>query len=95
MTQLIHGHGPEVLVGGVRFSVWAPRDGRHGELRGHYRDLLGVRRRHAKTIGSRWPSVATDGRAVTLRWPGLEVAVNLGKEPAGGLPAWGWCVKED
>ncbi len=70
------------------------RDGRHGELRAHYRNLLGVRRRHAKTIGSRWPSVATDGRAVTLRWPGLEVGVNLGKESAGGLPAWGWCVKE-
>ena len=70
------------------------RDGRHGELRTHYRNLLGVRGRHALTIGSRWRSVATDGRAVTLRWPGLEVAVNLGKEPARGLPAWGWCVKE-
>jgi maltooligosyltrehalose trehalohydrolase len=70
------------------------RDGRHGALREHYRHLLGVRRRHARTIGARWPEVTSEGRAVTWRWPGLEVAVNLGKESAGGLPGWGWRVKE-
>ncbi|MFL5302546.1 MAG: malto-oligosyltrehalose trehalohydrolase [Anaeromyxobacteraceae bacterium] len=70
------------------------RDGRHGALREHYRHLLGVRRRHTRTIGARWPDVTSEGRSVTWRWPGLEVAVNLGKDPAGGLPGWGWRVKE-
>jgi maltooligosyltrehalose trehalohydrolase len=70
------------------------RDGRHGALREHHRHLLAVRRRHALAIGTRWPDVTGEGRAVTLRWPGLEVAVNLGPQAAGGLPAWGWRIRE-
>jgi maltooligosyltrehalose trehalohydrolase len=70
------------------------RDGHHGALRQHYRELLRVRRRHASPIGARWPEVSVDGRSVALRRPGLEVAVNLGPAPAGGLPGWGWRVRE-
>jgi maltooligosyltrehalose trehalohydrolase len=71
------------------------RDGRHGELWRAWRDLLAVRRRHAETIGARWPEVTGDGRAFRLRWPdGLELRVNLGPEPAMGLAGWGQEVRE-
>ncbi len=70
------------------------RDGEHGELWRHYREMLRVRRRHAREMGSQWPDVAVEGRAVSLRWPSLEVAVNLGATAAAGLPGWGWRVRE-
>jgi maltooligosyltrehalose trehalohydrolase len=70
------------------------RDGRHGALWRHHRELLRVRRRHATEIGTRWPEVEVDGPTVRLRRPGLEVAVNLGPAAAGELPGWGWNVRE-
>ena len=70
------------------------RDGRHGALWRHHRELLRVRRRHAEALGRAWPEVQVEGRAVRLRRPGLEVAVNLGPAPAAGLPGWGWGVRE-
>ncbi len=70
------------------------RDGHHGELRRHYQAMLRLRRRHASRIGTRWPEVTADSTQVTLRRPGLEVAVNLGPAPAGGLPGWGWQIRE-
>jgi maltooligosyltrehalose trehalohydrolase len=70
------------------------RDGHHGELWRHYQAMLRVRRRHAAAIGARWPEVACEGRALTLRREGLEMAVNLSDTPAAGLPAWGWRVRE-
>ncbi len=70
------------------------RDGAHGALWRHYRDMLHLRRKHARTIGKVWPEVTVLGTSLAMKRPGLEVAVNLGKEPAGGLPAWGWRVKE-
>lgn len=70
------------------------RDGRHGALWRHYRELLHVRRRHAADLGRRWPEVAVDGSRLAMRRPGLEVAVNLGPAPAGDLPPWGWQVRE-
>ena len=71
------------------------RAGRHGALREVYRRLLEVRLRHAGEIGARWPEVERDGRAFTLRRPGLTVRANLGPRPAGGLPGWGWRVEEE
>jgi maltooligosyltrehalose trehalohydrolase len=65
------------------------RDGRHGALRDHYRRLLALRRRHLAAIAARWPDVARDGTAFTLRRPGLVVRANLGPAPAGGLGPWG------
>ena len=70
------------------------RDGAHGALWHHHRDLLALRRRHAAVIGRHWPVVVAAGRAVMLHRPGLAVAVNLGEESAGGLPPWGWRVQE-
>jgi maltooligosyltrehalose trehalohydrolase len=70
------------------------RDGDHGALRRHYRDLLRLRRRHAAGIGANWPEVKVDGTAIALVRPGLTVTVNLGPEPAGGLPGWGWAIRE-
>ncbi len=70
------------------------RDGRHGELWRHHQAMLGVRRRRAADLGRRWPEVAWQGRALTLRRSGLEVAVNLADSPAAGLPGWGWRVRE-
>ena len=70
------------------------RDGWHGELWKHHQAMLRLRRRHAQEIGARWPEVAVDGTSVTLRRPGLDVAVNLGPAAAGGLPGWGWRVSE-
>jgi maltooligosyltrehalose trehalohydrolase len=69
------------------------RDGDHGALRRHYRDMLAARRRHAEAIAASWPEVSVDGAAVSLRRPGLSVTVNLGPAPAGGLPGWGWAVR--
>ena len=70
------------------------RDGSHGALRDLYRDLLAVRARHATSIGSRWPEVRHEGRAFDLAWPGLRVRVNLGAQPAMGLPPWGFQVAD-
>jgi len=70
------------------------RDGRHGALWRHHRELLRVRHRHAGEMGRRWPEVSVDRTSVRMRRPGLEVAVNLGPEPAGGMPGWGWEVRE-
>ena len=78
----------------LRSMLTHRRDGHHGQLRRHYRDLLRLRRRHAAHIAERWPEVAVDGKAITLRRPGLVVAVNLGPEPGGGLPGWGWAIRE-
>jgi maltooligosyltrehalose trehalohydrolase len=70
------------------------RDGWHGALRAHHRQLLAVRRRHRGAIAAAWPSVDVDGRVVTLRRPGLLVRANLSPAPAAGLPPWGWKVEE-
>ena len=70
------------------------RDGYHGDLWRHHRDLLRLRRRHATAIAARWPEVDVDGTAIALRRPGLVVKANLGAEQAGGLPPWGWTVRE-
>ncbi|HTS82335.1 MAG TPA: malto-oligosyltrehalose trehalohydrolase [Myxococcaceae bacterium] len=63
-----------------------------GALREHVRHLLAVRRKFLDRIGSEWPRVVREGRAYRLERPGLGVAVNLGPEPAAGLPGWGWEV---
>jgi maltooligosyltrehalose trehalohydrolase len=70
------------------------RDGRHGALREHYRRLLGLRRKHRRTLAAGWPQVRRDGSAFALARPGLEVRANLGDEPAGGLGPWGWSLEE-
>jgi maltooligosyltrehalose trehalohydrolase len=70
------------------------RDGDHGELWRHHQSMLRVRRRHARSMGSLWPEVAVEGTAIRMRWPSLEVAVNLGPAPAAGLEGWGWRVRE-
>ncbi len=70
------------------------RDGRHGELRAHYRRLLAVRKRHRAAIAAGWPEVRREGTAFTLVRPGLVVRANLGARPAGGLEAWGLRVEE-
>ena len=70
------------------------RDGHHGTLWRHYRDMLQVRRRHQRVLGTCWPDVAIDGTVLTLRRSGLEVAVNLGPGAAAELPPWGWRVRE-
>jgi maltooligosyltrehalose trehalohydrolase len=61
-------------------------------LRAHYRAMLALRRRHRSVIASSWPRVRREGRAFRLQRPGLTVSVNLGPEPALGLPPWGWGV---
>ncbi|MGZ6099281.1 MAG: malto-oligosyltrehalose trehalohydrolase, partial [Myxococcaceae bacterium] len=61
-------------------------------LRAHYRRMLEIRRQHRDRIGAEWPRVRRDGRAYTLERPGLTVRVNLGPEPALGMPGWGWEV---
>ena len=70
------------------------RPARSGDesLRAHYRDMLALRRRHLQVIASTWPRVRREGRAYRLERPGLTVTVNLGAEPALGLPGWGWEV---
>jgi maltooligosyltrehalose trehalohydrolase len=70
------------------------RPARSGDevLRGHYRAMLAVRRRHRQVIASTWPRVHREGRAYRLERPRLTVTVNLGAEPALGLPGWGWEV---
>jgi maltooligosyltrehalose trehalohydrolase len=70
------------------------RDGHHGELWRHYQAMLRLRRRHAPMIGAWWPEVTVDRTKVTLRRPALEVTVNLGSAPVGGLAGWGWQVRE-
>ncbi len=73
------------------------RDGAYGELRAHYREMLTLRKRHlatVATVASGWPEVSAESTCVTMRRPGLEVKVNLGARPAGGLPGWGWSVRE-
>ncbi|MGZ6027815.1 MAG: malto-oligosyltrehalose trehalohydrolase [Myxococcaceae bacterium] len=61
-------------------------------LRAHYRRMLEIRRQHRDRIGAEWPRVHCEGRAYTLERPGLIVRVNLGPEPALGMPGWGWEV---
>ena len=78
-----------------RSKITHRRDGAHGELWRHHREMLRVRRRHAAVIGAHWPHVRVEGTALTSWRPGLEVAVNLGPAPAGGLPPWGWRVREE
>jgi maltooligosyltrehalose trehalohydrolase len=70
------------------------RDGRHGALRGHYRQLLALRKRHRAAIAAGWPEVRRDGTAFTLVRPGLVVRANLGPKPAGGLGPWGLAIEE-
>jgi maltooligosyltrehalose trehalohydrolase len=70
------------------------RDGAHGELWRHWQAMLALRRKHGRVIAGGWPKVTVDGRALTLDHPGLRVAVNLSDAPAGGLPPWGWSVRE-
>ena len=70
------------------------RPARQGDerLREHYRQMLAVRRRCQERIAAQWPRVHRVGRAYRLERPGLTVTVNLGPEPALGLPGWGWEV---
>jgi maltooligosyltrehalose trehalohydrolase len=70
------------------------RHGRHGELREIYRGLLALRRRHEVELAARWPEVEHVGRAFHVTWRSLELLVNLGPEPAMGLPGWGWVARE-
>jgi maltooligosyltrehalose trehalohydrolase len=70
------------------------RDGRHGELRAHYRRLLELRRKHRAAIAAGWPSVRVDGTAFTVARRGLRVRANLGAHEAGGLPPWGLEIRE-
>jgi maltooligosyltrehalose trehalohydrolase len=67
------------------------QEGKSG-LRAHYRRMLEIRRQHRDRIGAEWPRVRHEGRAYTLERPGLTVRVNLGPEPALGMPGWGWEV---
>ena len=60
----------------------ASTTGRCSRSGGRYRDR----------IGAEWPRVRREGRAYRLERPGLTVSVNLGPEPALGLPGWGWEV---
>ena len=61
-------------------------------LRSHYRRMLALRRKHRTRIAAHWPRVHREGRGYRLERPGLTVTVNLGPEPALGLPGWGWEV---
>jgi maltooligosyltrehalose trehalohydrolase len=70
-------------------------DGRHGALLAHYRRCLALRRRHLAAIAGGWPEVRHHGTAIGLRRPGLELRVNLGAEPAGGLGPWAVELRED
>jgi maltooligosyltrehalose trehalohydrolase len=70
------------------------RDGRHGRLREHYRRLLALRRKHLTAIAARFPDVAVEGTAFTLRREGLVVRANVGAAPAGGLAPWAVEIEE-
>jgi maltooligosyltrehalose trehalohydrolase len=70
------------------------RDGRHGALREAYRRMLAVRRAHRHEIAAGWPVVEREGRAFTLRRPGLVVRVNLGPDPIAGLGPWQVQIEE-
>ena len=70
------------------------RDGRHGALRRTYRDLLALRRRYAARFASEWPIARMEGSLVVLERPFLNVVINLGPTPGGGLPAWGYRIEE-
>ena len=70
------------------------RDGRHGELRAHYRRLLALRRRHLTAITARFPEVAVEGTAFTLRRDGLVVRANLGAAAVGRLGPWALEIEE-
>jgi maltooligosyltrehalose trehalohydrolase len=61
-------------------------------LRDHYRRMLATRAQFRDLLATQWPEVTHEGRGYRLKRPGLEVAVNLGPEPAAGLPGWGWSV---
>ena len=64
----------------------------NGALREHYRQMLAIRRQYRERIAAEWPRVQRHGRAYRMERPGLTVTVNLGPEPALGLPGWGWEV---
>jgi maltooligosyltrehalose trehalohydrolase len=70
------------------------RDGRHGELRRTFKELLALRRRLSERIAGEWPTVRVEGTRFTLERSFLEVTVNLGPTPQGELPAWGYRVRE-
>ncbi len=91
------GHVPDPQEGATfrRSRLSRPRGGRHGALRAHYRRLLALRRAYAETLAADWPEVEVDGRAFTLRRPGLVVRANLGDRPAAGLPGWGFAIEEE
>ena len=74
------------------FRASRPSGQGNPSLRAHYRQMLAVRRQYRDRIGAAWPRVRREGRAYRLERPGLTVTVNLGPEPALGLPGWGWEV---
>jgi maltooligosyltrehalose trehalohydrolase len=61
-------------------------------LRDHHRRMLAFRAQFRDLLATHWPEVTRQGRGYRLKRPGLEVAVNLGPQPALGLPGWGWSV---
>src|SRR5206468_3330198 len=75
------GHGevpdPQSVETFERSKLSHQRDGRHGELRQTYRELLSLRRRHAQRLGTEWPTVRQEGTVFTLERPFLSVRVNL------------------
>jgi maltooligosyltrehalose trehalohydrolase len=85
---------PQAMETFRRSKLTHRRDGRHGGLRGHYRRMLDLRRRHLDAIAAGWPEVRRDGTAFTLVRPGLVVRANLGPVSAGGLAAWGLEIEE-
>jgi maltooligosyltrehalose trehalohydrolase len=69
------------------------RDGRHAELRDHYRRLLGLRKRYLAEIAAGWPAVSRRETVFTLRRPSLTLEVNLGRRECGDLPGFGVRVR--
>jgi maltooligosyltrehalose trehalohydrolase len=69
------------------------RDGRHGELREHYRRMLALRRRYLPEIAAGWPAVERQERVFAVRRPGLTLEVNLSRRESPDLPAWGVRVR--
>ncbi len=69
------------------------RDGRHGELRDHYRRLLALRRKYRDEIAARWPAVERRGTVFTVRRPSLTLEANLGRRECAGLPGFGLRVR--
>jgi len=76
------------------FEASRPSHRGNARLREHHRRMLAVRARHRERIATEWPRVHREGTAYRLDRSGLSVRVNLGAEPALGLPGWGWRVSE-